>query len=62
MKKNLLFVLILVLCTAGDLYAGSTPAVASWPLIVSAASTAAASTSGQIDAVAETLGGTLILG
>ena len=62
MKKIVLFFLFSVFCSTIKLHADSTPAVANWPLIVSAASTSAASTSGQIDAIAETLGGTLILG
>lgn len=62
MRKIVLLVIFSLQCSVVKLYADSTPAVAAWPLIVSGASTSAASTSGQIDAVAETLGGTLILG
>ena len=63
MKKITLSVLVLfIIGSKIALYADATPAVANWPLILSAASTQAASTSGQIDAVAETLGGTLVFG
>ena len=62
MRKFVLLALLSLLSSIVKLYADSTPAIASWPLIVSGSSTSAASTSGQVDAVAETLGGTLILG
>lgn len=60
-QKSLLLLVLLLLFAAQSIIAG-TPAVASWPLVVAAASTSTPTTSGQVDAVAETLGGTLIYG
>jgi pectin methylesterase-like acyl-CoA thioesterase len=63
-NKNLLFLMTMIFLGSLQLIKGATPtpAIASWPLIVSGASSSAASTSGQLDAVAETLGGSLVLG
>ena len=64
MKKHVLVLIAGLLFSnfVSTLYAVTYSAVASWPLVLSATSTAAATTTGQVDAVAETLGGTLILG
>jgi len=63
MKKCVLFFIVLFIGAMGmtGTLQASTPAVASWPLVSAGVSTATATTSGQVDAVNESLTG-IILG
>ncbi|MDD4970416.1 MAG: pectinesterase family protein [Paludibacter sp.] len=63
MKKQLLYFIVLLVGTVGmnGFIQAATPAVASWPLVSAGVSTSIPTTSGQVDAVAESLTG-IILG